>query len=95
MDENGQIISDEGPGTQLKSPGTEGSDLVTDEAIDVGTPQPSGIINNDGFASASFANGVKTLDGGIAEDKLEKDALNHQILLNKIDLLLDRLKLDA
>lgn len=68
---------------------------MTDEAIDVGMPRPIDIVNNDDVAPASFANGVKTLDGRIAEDELERDALNHQILLDKIDLLLDRLKLDA
>jgi hypothetical protein len=38
---------------------------------------------------------VVTLDGEKAEDEFESDALNYQILLGKIDDMLDRLKLDA
>jgi ankyrin repeat and BTB/POZ domain-containing protein 1 len=39
--------------------------------------------------------GVKTLDGKVAEDEFASDAINYQILLQKIDTMLDRLKLDA
>ena len=38
---------------------------------------------------------VRTLDGEVAGDELEQDSLNYQILLGKIDNLLDSLKLDA
>jgi hypothetical protein len=38
---------------------------------------------------------VRTLDGEEVGDEFEEDARNYQILLNKIDDLLDRLKLDA
>ncbi|KAH9888615.1 hypothetical protein F4778DRAFT_400106 [Xylariomycetidae sp. FL2044] len=36
---------------------------------------------------------VKTLDGKLAKDEFESDAINHELLLNKIDLMLDRLNL--
>lgn len=39
--------------------------------------------------------GVRTLDGAAVEDEFESDAINYQILLGKIDAMLDRLKLDA
>ncbi|KAF3807296.1 BTB/POZ domain-containing protein 3 [Colletotrichum gloeosporioides] len=39
--------------------------------------------------------GVKTLGGEMAEDEFASDAINYQILLGKIDVMLDRLKLDA
>ena len=39
--------------------------------------------------------GVRTLDGEIAGDESAADAANYQILLGKLDMLLDRLKLDA
>ncbi|EFQ32676.1 BTB/POZ domain-containing protein [Colletotrichum graminicola M1.001] len=39
--------------------------------------------------------GVKTLGGEVAEDEFASDAINYQILLGKIDTVLDRLKLDA
>lgn len=38
---------------------------------------------------------IRTLDGEIAGDEFAGDAINYQILLGKIDGLLDRLKLDA
>jgi ankyrin repeat and BTB/POZ domain-containing protein 1 len=38
---------------------------------------------------------VRTLDGKMAEDEFASDAINYQILLQKIDVMLDRLKLDA
>jgi ankyrin repeat/BTB/POZ domain-containing protein 1 len=38
---------------------------------------------------------VTTLDGATAEDEFASDAINYQILLGKIDIMLDRLKLDA
>ncbi|TVY52966.1 BTB/POZ domain-containing protein 3 [Lachnellula cervina] len=43
-----------------------------------------------------FMNGeIKTLDGEIAGDEFAADAINYQVLLGKIDGLLERLKLDA
>lgn len=38
---------------------------------------------------------VRTLDGELAGDEFAGDAINYQILLGKIDTLLERLKLDA
>lgn len=38
---------------------------------------------------------VRTIDGAVAEDEFASDAINYQILLGKIDIMLDRLKLDA
>ncbi|KAJ4421039.1 hypothetical protein N0V85_000384 [Neurospora sp. IMI 360204] len=39
--------------------------------------------------------GVRTLDGKVVEDEFVSDAVNYQILLEKIDKMLDRLKLGA
>jgi ankyrin repeat/BTB/POZ domain-containing protein 1 len=38
---------------------------------------------------------IRTLNGDEIEDEIDQDAINYQILLGKIDQLLDRLKLDA
>lgn len=38
---------------------------------------------------------VRTLDGDIAGDEFAADAMNYQILLGKIDGLLERLRLEA
>lgn len=45
--------------------------------------------------SHSLDNQIRTLDGDLVEDEFTADAINYQILLKKIDELLDRLKLDA
>ena len=37
----------------------------------------------------------RTLNGEHAGDEMEQDAINYQILLDKIDILLERLRLDA
>jgi hypothetical protein len=39
--------------------------------------------------------GVRTLDGKLAEDEFASDAINYQVLLRKIDIMLEKLKLDA
>lgn len=38
---------------------------------------------------------VRTLDGDLAGDEFASDAINYQILLGRIDVLLERLRLDA
>lgn len=38
---------------------------------------------------------VRTLDGEVVGDEFAGDAINYQILLGKIDTLLEKLKLDA
>lgn len=38
---------------------------------------------------------MRTLDGKLAEDEFSLDAMNYQVLLEKIDNMLDKLKLDA
>ena len=66
--------------------------VADDEAVDVTLP-----ANGDIAAIESQINQgtIRTLDGELAGDELEGDAINYQILLGKIDALLDRLKLDA
>ena len=62
-----------------------------EEGADVSTPSnaettPDALIQ---------AGAVRTLDGEIAGDEFAADAINYQLLLGKIDALLERLKLDA
>lgn len=38
---------------------------------------------------------VRTLDGELVEDEFTSDAINYQVLLQKIDMMLEELKLDA
>ncbi|KID65872.1 ankyrin repeat and BTB/POZ domain-containing protein 1, partial [Metarhizium hybridum] len=54
------------------------------------------MVNGHGVQNGVGGNGVvKTLDGEVAEDEFASDAINYQILLGKIDAMLERLKLDA
>ena len=62
-----------------------------DEGVDMSGPEmaemtPDALIQ---------AGAVRTLDGEIAGDEFAADAINYQILLGKIDRLLEKLKLDA
>lgn len=45
--------------------------------------------------AAAQAGAIRTLDGELAGDEFAQDAINYQILLGKIDRLLENLKLDA
>ncbi|KAL6721887.1 hypothetical protein ACLMJK_000992 [Lecanora helva] len=76
----------------------ESRDLIASEK----PPEDEGIdievvaINDNSATNNQLNNGnIRTLDGEIAGDELEGDAINYQILLGKIDSLLDKLKLDA
>jgi len=64
----------------------------TDEAVDMSSP-PDRTLDP---ASDPFMNGeIRTLDGEVAGDEFAADAINYQVLLGKIDNLLEKLKLDA
>jgi ankyrin repeat/BTB/POZ domain-containing protein 1 len=78
----------------------EDTGLAEDEDGFIDEPtQTSDQINTNqvvGTTLDSFQAGVvRTLDGEEVDDEFDEDARNYQILLEKIDLLLDRLKLDA
>ncbi|OTB04654.1 hypothetical protein M426DRAFT_22546 [Hypoxylon sp. CI-4A] len=50
-----------------------------------------------GIAEGLVSSGgvVRTLDGELVEDEFASDAINYQLLLQKIDVMLEKLKLDA
>lgn len=60
-----------------------------------------GVSENEGDRLASDIEGplattaIRTLDGEVAGDEFAQDAINYQILLGKIDRLLENLNLDA
>ena len=66
------------------------SDEKTMEAHQV----PSTGLENESIISG-IDGALRTLDGELAGDEFATEALNYQILLKKIDELLERLKLDA
>jgi ankyrin repeat and BTB/POZ domain-containing protein 1 len=81
-------IVDEGQEKRLPA---WGALLPEDEGVDVSTPREMDMATE----SILQAGAVRTLDGEIAGDEFAADAVNYQILLGKIDNLLERLKLDA
>jgi hypothetical protein len=69
------------------SPSKEQLQQVPDQAVAVE-------IKSHGHADG--VNGVvRTLDGELVDDEFSQDAINYQILLQKIDSMLENLKLDA
>lgn len=93
-------LEEEGEGN-----GGEGADGVGEEKGLVSSVDGKGeVVVSDGGARDGEARlsevempsgAVRTLDGEMAGDEFAADALNYQILLGKIDALLERLKLDA
>ncbi|KAL3429596.1 hypothetical protein BDV09DRAFT_39752 [Aspergillus tetrazonus] len=80
----------------------EGIEKVTGgiEQIDL-TPNAPAHIKDDRSPEPPAVNGVghgpviRTLDGEIADDELSRDAINYQILMEKLDRILESLNLDA
>ncbi|PBP27701.1 BTB/POZ domain containing protein [Diplocarpon rosae] len=67
----------------------------SDEAIVMSASSHADVHVLD-HASNPFMNGeIRTLDGEVAGDEFAADAINYQVLLEKIDRLLEKLKLDA
>jgi len=73
------------------------SDPLPDEGIDMNTTylHPEDETKYQDFSRPLVDGELRTFGGRIAEDEIAADALNHQYLLEKIDLLLDKLNLDA
>jgi hypothetical protein len=59
------------------------------------------VTNSDAVPEPIVTNGedrppvIRTLDGEIAGDEFTKDAINYQILMEKLDQILESLNLDA
>ncbi|KYK58019.1 hypothetical protein DCS_05032 [Drechmeria coniospora] len=66
---------------------------ASEHAPDGGTEK--GVAGGGGGGAAAAAAAVLTLDGRTAEDEFASDFINYQILLDKIDAMLERLQLDA
>ena len=83
--------------TEANTTNTDGK-LPEHEVVNMDSLPKGGAAPGDvDFSSGNImSNGtITTLDGEMVGDELEGDAINYQILLRKIDGLLDRLKLDA
>lgn len=85
MDENEQLNSEQTPN------GHHPSDSPNGEAIEHNSENNElsvlGKTSNDG--------GILTLSGEFVEDEFAAATINHNFLMDKIDILLEKLKLDA
>ncbi|KAJ2976341.1 hypothetical protein NUW58_g8110 [Xylaria curta] len=76
-----------------------GLDEMLDESNEINAREPSNSEETTNTANtahqAEIEGGVRTLDGELAEDEFASDAINYQVLLRKIDTMLETLKLDA
>lgn len=91
MDENGEMHSD------AISAIADQSATNIDEGIDVSHISLSEVqVDESKTDIFQMSNGeIRTLDGDVAGDEFASDAINYQVLLGKIDRLLEKLKLDA
>lgn len=60
------------------------------EGLDVSQATKSSTVPASGHVRE-----IRTLDGAVAEDEFSEDAMNYQILMEKLDTLLENLNLDA
>ncbi|KAI8626973.1 BTB/POZ domain-containing protein [Xylariaceae sp. FL1651] len=95
LDESGEINASavEALSSQLQAlngPDELPKELVGSERAAVTSPQD--VVAAD---QSNIDTGVRTLDGELAEDEFASDAINYQVLLQKIDIMLEKLKLDA
>lgn len=91
MDEDGEINASAAQAISQAA-------TVTDEAISMNEHPGNGTPNEgkQNVVAGHLLNGeIRTLDGDIAGDEFAADAINYQVLLGKIDKLLERLNLDA
>jgi ankyrin repeat/BTB/POZ domain-containing protein 1 len=89
-------FEDSGLGELMDEKGSDAGDSDRDQDIGddegyAGSPGADTAPDMEGHAEGV----VRTLDGEIAGDEFAQDAMNYQILLGKIDQLLDELTLEA
>ncbi|WEW61417.1 hypothetical protein PRK78_006907 [Emydomyces testavorans] len=87
---DGRTSSSSLSGTPISSSSQGSKTPEEDEGIGV-TVDPAPQFSKDGPIGPV----IRTLDGAIAGDEFARDAVNYQILLNKLDRLLEKLDLDA
>jgi hypothetical protein len=74
--------------------GVDEVDVVV--GVDAGGGEPEGLgVEGEGDGGEGEGGGMRTLDGDVVEDEFASDAVNYQILIDKIDKMLERLELSA
>ena len=88
------ITNDAGPDA-IKIPEHWGSGTKSENHVDGSQETVSTTPSSVDTERPMLHGEVRTLDGKVVGDEFMGDAINYQILLRKIDILLERLKLDA
>lgn len=92
LDEEGEIRPEAVEG--LVAANGEGRDAISDAGTN-GVTTDGMAASAGGGGGDGGGGGVKTLEGDVVDDEFDLDAMNYQILLRKIDTMLEKLKLDA
>lgn len=87
MDENGEIAADPASATAVSA------HAATDEAIDTKSSQDKS--NHDRGSGETTNDDILTLSGEVVDDEFLAGTINYNFLVDKIDALLEKLKLDA
>lgn len=102
MDEEGEINAQLAAALADGAPDEAKNGLATEAATNGETTTPHHVaaeVKTSEDANQAEGGGggdaMRTLDGETAEDEFASDAINYQILLQKIDAMLEGLKLDA
>ncbi|KAI1501999.1 BTB/POZ domain-containing protein [Biscogniauxia marginata] len=90
MDEDDEISAGAAESFTTSANDTSGSKVATHEGAE---PEKKGTVNTTELPKLNGT--VRTLDGELVEDEFASDAINYQVLLQKIDVMLEKLKLDA
>lgn len=91
MDEDREIRAEAAEAISQASPGTDEAISMNDSPSNEKHEESKQNIISDQFPN----NEIRTLDGDIAGDEFAADAINYQVLLGKIDKLLEQLNLDG
>ncbi|KAI0101254.1 hypothetical protein F4814DRAFT_432762 [Daldinia grandis] len=95
MDENGEISAEAAEVLAAQANDVAAEDKDAKDIVEVENPDPISAKAVIAEALTNSAGVVRTLDGELVEDEFASDAINYQLLLQKIDIMLEKLKLDA
>ncbi|KAK3397899.1 hypothetical protein B0T20DRAFT_377947 [Sordaria brevicollis] len=94
LNEDGEIDAEQVEGLATEAGNGEAqAEQPSDGQMEGQEREKEGSVERDG--ANGEGGGVRTLDGNLVEDEFVSDAVNYQILLEKIDKMLDRLNLAA
>ncbi|KAI1099582.1 hypothetical protein F4804DRAFT_321526 [Jackrogersella minutella] len=95
MDENGEISAEAAEALASQESDVATGDKTLKDTIEGGNGGELSAKTDVAEILANSGGVVRTLDGELVEDEFESDAINYQLLLQKIDTMLEKLKLDA